>query len=287
MLDLTVDQSGSGDYCTIKEALEAVPYEYEATIVVRGGVYRERLFSDKRALTIRGEGEVVITASSGAYDVIDAKKKRGTFRSATAFFSGISVTLEHLTIINEADSTRGQAIALSLDAEHCRCIDVVLISGQDTLFIGPLPEVEREADGFYGPRHRLPRRPVKLLYEGGSIEGSVDFIFGGGDGRFVHTEICSVDAGWVCAPSTMESGAGFVFERCLFTHRPGVDPGSVFLMRPWRAGARVEFVDCEFKGHINTALADGWPGQRPGEGTLIHRGCTFVDARTNARPPDA
>lgn len=59
MLNLTVDPHGAGDYCTIGEALEAIPYGCEATIVVGEGTYNERLSSDKRSLAIRGEGEVI------------------------------------------------------------------------------------------------------------------------------------------------------------------------------------------------------------------------------------
>ena len=279
MLNLRVDQHGTGDYCTITEALQAIPYECEAIVTVNEGVYRERLFSDKCSLTIKGEGEVAIIAAAGGYDTIDAKKKRGTFRSYTAFFSGADVTLQNLTIINDADVKRAQAIALALDSEHCRCIDVTLRSHQDTLFIGPLPRQEREVDGFYGPRHLLPRRLTQLLFSGGLIEGSIDFIFGSGDARFVRTEICSVDAGWVCAPSTMDGGEGFVFEHCVFTHREHVEPDSVFVMRPWRAGGRVECIACEFGRHIKGALADDWPGQPTDEGTLICRECSFVDGR--------
>ena len=42
MLNLTVDPHGAGDYCTIGEALEAIPYGCEATIVVGEGTYNER-----------------------------------------------------------------------------------------------------------------------------------------------------------------------------------------------------------------------------------------------------
>lgn len=275
MLNLTVDQSGAGDYCTITEALEAIPYECEATIVVGEGTYHERLFSDKRSLVIRGEGEVIIVASCGGYDVIDRKGKRGTFRSATAFFSGEELRLENLIIINGADPTRGQAIALYLDVSHCHAIDVSLLSHHDTLFIGPLPIEEREGGGFYGPRHLTRRKRCRLVYSGGLIEGSVDFIFGSGDAHFLQTEIRSVAAGWVCAPSTMEGGQGFVFDRCTHTHAEEVGSSSVYLMRPWRVGAKARFVSCHVANHIAPILYDDWPGRPEGEGMLTCQRCTF------------
>lgn len=275
MLNLTVDPHGAGDYCTIGEAIEAIPYGTMATIVVGEGTYHERISSDKRSLTIRGEGEVVITASSGGRDVIDAKKRRGTFRSATAFFSGEELTLENLTISNDADPSQGQAIALYLDVARCHCRDVRLTSHQDTLFVGPLPKEEREEGGFYGPRHLAERRGCELHYQEGRIEGSVDFIFGSGDARFVNSEIRSVGSGWVCAPSTAEGGQGFVFDGCAFTHGPDVAAHSVYVMRPWRAGATVTLDACNLKGHIAPALYDDWPGRPEGEGTLIVRLCSF------------
>ena len=78
MLNLRVDQHGSGDYCTITEALEAIPYECEAIVTVNEGVYRERLFSDKRAHHPRG-GEVVIIAAAGAMTRSTQRRSGGPF----------------------------------------------------------------------------------------------------------------------------------------------------------------------------------------------------------------
>ena len=60
---LTVSKDGNGSYMTIQEALDAVPYMVPATITVKEGIYREKLFSDKHDLVIRGEGKVLITFS--------------------------------------------------------------------------------------------------------------------------------------------------------------------------------------------------------------------------------
>ena len=50
---------------------------------------------------------------------------------------------------------------------------------QDTLFCAPLPESEREKDGFLGPRKFAPRRPSAQYYQSCEIAGDIDFIFGG------------------------------------------------------------------------------------------------------------
>ena len=118
MLTITVGRTDE-DYTTIQEALNAIPYNTEAEIIISEGIYREKLFSDKKSLSIRGEGNVTISWNDFGYDILDRNRKRGTFRSYTAFFSGEYLKLENLTIENTAGegSKVGQGIALYLDTE--------------------------------------------------------------------------------------------------------------------------------------------------------------------------
>ena len=88
MLTLSVGKSGEEDFFTIQEALDSIPYEEKAVITVKEGIYREKLFSDKKDLVVRGEGKVLITYADGAREILGDGRKRGTFRSYTAFFSG-------------------------------------------------------------------------------------------------------------------------------------------------------------------------------------------------------
>ena len=77
-------------------------------------------------------------------------KKRGTFRSFTAFFSGEKLRLENITIQNSAGNGKdvGQAIALYLDVDSAELLNVNLYGAQDTFFLAPLPENEREKNGL-------------------------------------------------------------------------------------------------------------------------------------------
>ena len=77
-----------------------------------------------------------------------------TFRSCTAFFSGERLRVEDLTIENDAGpgAKAGQAVAAYVDSAHAVFEKVRLLGNQDTLFCAPLPEKEREKDGFLGPR---------------------------------------------------------------------------------------------------------------------------------------
>ena len=108
-----------------------------------------------RALTLRGAGAdatTLIFGDGGKLPHPDGRPTH-TFRSYTAFFSGGSVTVEDLTIANDAGpgSAVGQAIAAYVDAEKAVFRRVRLLGNQDTLFCAPLPEAEREKDGFLGP----------------------------------------------------------------------------------------------------------------------------------------
>ena len=226
MLRITVGKNGE-DYTTLQEAINAVPYRTEAEIVVSAGVYTEKIFSDKDSLTIRGEGNAVISWSDGGYEILDRNTKRGTFRSYTAFFSGRSLRLENLTIRNGAGDGRyaGQGLALYLDS----------------------------------PRHLLPRERRRSIFRGCLIEGTVDFIFGGGDALFEDSEIRSVGPGYVTAPSGKKDWTGLVFNRCRFTSLLQME-GGVYLMRPWRKEGKAAFVSCSFGRHISPEAFIPWPG---------------------------
>ena len=99
MLTLTVGRNGE-DYYTIQEAIDAVPYNEKAEIIISEGLYREKLFSDKKELCIRGMGKVTISYSDRAKEIMPDGLKRGTFRSYTAFFSGERLKMENIRIEN-------------------------------------------------------------------------------------------------------------------------------------------------------------------------------------------
>ena len=262
MMRIIVSKDNKGDYSSIQEALNAIPYDEKGELIIKEGVYNEKLFSDKRDLTIKGEGNVVITHGDGAREILSDGRKRGTFRTYTAFFSGKKLRLENLTIENSAGSGKkvGQALALYLGAEESVLEDVVLKGYQDTLFLSPLPDSEREERGFYGPRYLCKRKKTSLTYLGGRIEGSVDFIFGGGDAFFKETEIVSVEEGYVTAPSGKKDWDGMVFDSCRFTST-FPEKESVYLMRPWRDEGKAIFRNCTFGAHINTKGFSPWPGR--------------------------
>jgi len=274
MLKLTVGKSGEEDYYYLGEAINAVPYNMDAEITIKEGIYREKLFSDKKNLRLIGEGNVLITYNDSGKEMAELNKKRGTFRSYTAFFSGENVYIENVTIENSAGSGDrvGQAVALYLDADCAYLKNVRLLGHQDTLFLAPLPGVEREVGGFYGPRSFLPRRMTKSIFDSCYIEGDVDFIFGGGAALFKNSVINIMGRGYVTAPSTDKGEVGFVFYNS--TIKSTADRDDIYLMRPWRRYGRVTFIASKIEGSFNKAL---WRAWRDKEDEKADATCAFFD----------
>lgn len=224
MLTVTVAQDGSGDFASIAEAVLAVPYEEEALVQVGPGIYREKLVCEKRCITLRGVGAdktKLVWGDGGKLPHKDGRPTH-TFRSYTAFFSGETLCVEDMTIENDAGpgAKAGQAVAAYVDSTRAVFRRVKLLGSQDTLFCAPLPEKEREKDGFLGPRSLAPRKPTAQYYTDCEIAGDIDFIFGGGDALFENCVIRTVDNhiphSYVTAPSGKANGLGFVFWNCDF-----------------------------------------------------------------------
>lgn len=284
MLEIHVRKT-DGDFSTIQEAINAVPFEEEAIIYIGEGSYKEKLFSEKRDITFIGEGidKTILEYDDGAMDILEDGSKRGTFRSYTAFFGGKRCFVKNMTIANTAGdgSVRGQALAVYADAEICLFENVKLTAYQDTLFCAPLPYTERQKNGFFGPRVFTPRILTKQWYKNCEIYGDVDFIFGGADAVFddcliqcnnrlknVQKENVSDKErgpqndravnGYVTAASGLKENLGFVFRNCIIKGEEGCEEDSVFLGRPWREEAKTVFLNCRMDKTIAHERFSGW-----------------------------
>lgn len=196
MLEIKVEKNG-GDFSFIQEAIDAVPYEESAIIRIGEGVFREKLFCEKKDITFVGAGidKTVIDFDDYANEIMEDGSKRGTFRSYTAFFGGKRVAVRDMTIRNSAGDGRvvGQAVAVYADADVCLFENVEMNGCQDTLFCAPLPRAERQKNGFMGPRVLTERRLTRQYYKNCIITGDVDFIFGGADAVFDDCRIVCND----------------------------------------------------------------------------------------------
>ena len=217
---------------------------------------REKLICEKRCITLRGAGAdktKLVWGDGGKLPHKDGRPTH-TFRSYTAFFSGEMLCVEDMTIENDAGpgAKAGQAVAAYVDSTRAVFRRVKLLGSQDTLFCAPLPEKEREKDGFLGPRGLAPRKPTAQYYTDCEIAGDIDFIFGGGDALFENCVIRTVDNhiphSYVTAPSGKADGLGFVFWNCDFVS--DCPAGSVYLGRPWRPEGKTAVLDCRLGAHI-------------------------------------
>ncbi len=282
MLTLTVGPEG--EYHTIGEALQAVPYGEEALIRISEGVYREKLFFEKRRITLcgAGAGRTVITWNDGAKDLLPDGTKRGTFRSYTLFAGGEAVCLRDLTVENSAGpgNVAGQGLAVYADADRVFMERVSLSGYQDTLFCAPLPQSVRQPGGFFGPRHLCERKLTKQYYRDCEITGDIDFIFGGADAVFEgcritvrnrDAELCKPDVfheeqpdskprinGYIAAPCESRGELGLAFVNCHIRGEEGIREGSVFLGRPWRPEGKAVYIDCTFDESIHPRRFSEW-----------------------------
>lgn len=236
--DFVVAQDGSGDFFTVQEAIDAVPdfrKNVRTTILVRGGVYKEKIVvpESKINLSLIGQEGAVIT-----YDDYAGKKNRfgedtGTSGSSSCYIYAPDFYAENITFENTSGPV-GQAVACFVSADRAYFKNCRFLGWQDTLYT-------------YG-------KGCRQYYEDCYIEGTVDFIFGWSTAVFNRCHIHSKTKGYVTAPSTDRGQKyGYVFYDCRLTADEGVT--DVYLSRPWRPYAQAVFVRCDLGGHI---LPVGW-----------------------------
>ncbi|MBQ2213712.1 MAG: bifunctional 4-hydroxy-2-oxoglutarate aldolase/2-dehydro-3-deoxy-phosphogluconate aldolase [Erysipelotrichaceae bacterium] len=245
------------EYSSLKQALADVQ---DSQVIEIDGCIHEQVVIDKPNITVRGG---TIEYDLGAYEILADGIKRGTFRTYTVFVDADNVTFENVRVINSNGHDEGQAIALMIDGNDFRAVNCLFSSYQDTLFLGPLPESEYEKGGFRGPLENRERVFRRAAFEKCLIEGSIDFIFGGGQGYFHDCEIRSLDIqqkinGYVCAPSTpADEPYGFIFDHCDFTAEEGMDD-TVYLARPWRDYGKCMIVNSHLGKHIRQEGYSDW-----------------------------
>lgn len=254
-----VAKDGSGDFTSVQAAIDALPDDGQesATVLVRRGEYRERVVVDKDNVRLLGESreDTVITWNACAHDLDASGKEKGTFLSFTMLVTGRNVTVENLTVRNDAGdgSVAGQAVAVYAAGDRGVWRDCDLTAHQDTLFCGPvMPKIGAEI-----APHSLagaecvesvgdcPETHSRQYFENCLIRGDIDFIFGPYRCWF---EDCALDmnarGGWYTAANTPEAQPyGLVFHRCRLTGECA--PGQAYLGRPWRRFARTLFLSCE------------------------------------------
>jgi pectinesterase len=235
---LTVAQDGTGRYRTVQAAVDAVPVNNPARVVVRvePGTYREtvKVPANKPHVTIQGTGAsrkdtVIVYGNAAGMQKPDGSGTYGTPGSATVSVQSDDSQLRNLTVTNDFDEARhqdiaNQAVAVLTSADRI-VLDGVIVNGdQDTL------ELETAAKD----------KPGRVYVTNSYITGNVDFVFGRATAVIDRSVITlkkrwnGTSAGYVTAPSTPAGRKGILINRS--TVNGDVAAGSFFLGRNWHPG---------------------------------------------------
>lgn len=270
---LVVDKNGTGDFFTIKDALNnALP---GTCLFIKNGTYKEKLIIDKPNISFVGEDALntKITYDDGAFQIDETGSQIGTFKTASVHilkeaegFSAKNITFENSA--GRGDIV-GQAVAVYADCDKAVFLDCRFLGRQDTLLTAPMHEdITREPD-------ILNRQYFENCY----IEGDVDFIFGGATAIFNKCEIYSLNRdmeinGYITAACTSKNlNYGYVFIDCKLVGDAGKD--SVYLGRPWREYAKTVFINCFMDKHIKKQGFSVW------NDTDRHKTCYYAQYNSN------
>lgn len=282
----------------LQKAIDALPDDgTPAILTLAPGEYREKAELRRANTAIEGAGasSTRIVWDDAATAIHPDGRKRGTFRTYTLLVLADGCSLRGLTIENAARPREsvGQCIALFAEGDHFLCEDCTLLSAQDTLYTGPLPPREVITGGFLGPTQLLPRRPQRHTYRRCTIQGDVDFIFGGAAAWFEDCDIVSINAyddgrvpsGYAAAASTPEGQKyGYVFDRCRFLAGENVPDRCMYLGRPWREHAKTVLLHCHIGPHIKPEGWDDWGKLDFHQlGFYAEYGCTGPGSNLSAR----
>ena len=234
---LTVAADGSAMYRTVQAAINAAPANSSArtTITIKAGTYREvvRVPSNKTAITLQGLGS---TPAQTLIVFNNSATTHGTFNSASMFVDGRDFGATNLTISNDYAEKPGnegnQAVALHLNADRAVFRNVRLLGDQDTFLVNENSRAYM-ADSY--------------------VEGTVDFIFGGGTMVFERTTVHEkrTTGGPITAASTPATRKyGLLFYKCTVTSTVG---NTTQLGRPWRPAGQVLFRESTLTAAIRTS----------------------------------
>ena len=229
---------------SVQKAIDALPVS-GGEITVKPGTYREVVTIRKPHVHLHGSD------SDPAKTVIVynnvAGNSGGTFNTSTVFVEADDVTIDHLSVVNDVGSGKGQGVALHVVGDRGVFRNLRISGAQDTLF-----SASRYCYGDYGPC------PVARHYFADSfIEGNTDFIFGDSKAVFENCELHGVPTGQVMYTAqsrhTAEQDSGYVLVNCRLTGAPR--NGVISLGRSWRPYATVVFLHAQIDAPV---IAEGW-----------------------------
>jgi len=230
---ITVSSDGSGDFCTVQGAVDAVSddNQFPVTVRIRKGI------CDGITYIGQGKNHIHLVGEDRRECILQGlnNDKLNGGRTGRALF-GVDAddfSASHLSFLNRTPWKGSQAEALRINGKGCRLKECDFSSFQDTLLLG-------------GSVH------VKDCL----IRGDVDFIWGEGAVFFEHCEIRALHDGYYLQSRNASGSPGYVFSNCNMTADPGVE--RCWLARidadrfPFSSAA---FLNCTMGGHVPR---EGW-----------------------------
>lgn len=245
---IEVNRDGSGDFSSVQAAINSVARSNTTPTVIRiaPGTYSEKLVVDRPHVTLCGQTgraeTTVLTYGDNANTSNGAGGTLGTSGSFSVNISASDVSAENITFANST-GPGVQAVALLVTGSRVQLRRCRALGYQDTLYVKSGTQYFRDC----------------------TIEGSVDFIFGGATAVFEGCTMHNAAGGSaITAPSTDESTPfGIVFLGGQATAAGSVRSGSVALGRNWRPYGATTYLGTELGAHIAPV---GWV--RMGDNTL-------------------
>ncbi len=190
---LSVALDGSGQFCTVQGATDALPANNTAasTITIKAGMYHEIMHvKSKSNITLHGldrKQTIILGTNNNTQQGTNASTSN---RPLLSFDTTNGLVIDNLTIHNLTPQGGSQAEALSLkNCDKCKITNTDILSLQDTL----LWSGRVYADNCY-------------------IAGNVDYVWGTGVAYFNSCEIHTVGRSGVLVQSRNAAGAyGYVF----------------------------------------------------------------------------
>uniref|UniRef100_A0A7N1A8H3 Pectinesterase n=1 Tax=Kalanchoe fedtschenkoi TaxID=63787 RepID=A0A7N1A8H3_KALFE len=240
-----VAKDGSGNYRSVKEAIDAAPSGKQRYVIyVKAGVYKEKIWTDKDGITLIGDGKysTVIVASNSV-----VKSGSSLYESATFTVKGEKFIAKDIGFRNDAGPTGQQAIALYISSDRAVLYRCSVVGYQDSLFAEAFRQFYRDCD----------------------ISGTVDFIFGNAAAVFQNCNLLlrrPLNDNVILANGRNhpEQNTGFSLHRCKITSTQEFYPVRhsyrSFLGRPWKQYSRAVVMQTQIDDAIVKEGWKAWPG---------------------------
>ncbi|XP_068661101.1 probable pectinesterase 53 [Aristolochia californica] len=240
---ITVSQDGSGNFTSVRAALDSIPKNNSRRVVVeiKPGFYREKILipQAKPFITLLGDvnNPPTITGNDTASVAGDDGTPLKTFHSATVainadYFIAANIRFENTAPEVGIGTVGGQAVALRISGDKAAFYNCSFYGTQDTLY---------DHKGLH-------------YFNNCFIQGSVDFIFGYGRSLYENCVLNSI-ANKVASLTAQKRTNESLWSGFSFTNGRVTGTGKVYLGRAWGDYSRVVF---SYTFMDKLVLPQGW-----------------------------